>query len=323
MPATQFDPDDYRMTVGEHLEELRSRLVWSLLGYAILLILCLVFARDHVLPWFCAPLFETLQKYDINPQLVADEVSEGFMVYLQVSMICAAAFAGPWILYQLWQFVAAGLYPKERKYVTKYLPLSITLLISGMLLVYFFVLPWTLDFFIGFSIGIPIPGQSHVVTTAPTSQPALIVPSFPGEPEKKLERMMWFDESIQQLKFVYRNKVRVISFGSSELLRPEITIDKYIDLVISMLISFGLAFQLPLVVLALAKIGIVEVSALKAGRRYVYFAMSIVAAVITPGDVITATVALMVPLILLYELGIWLARGTESTWERDTSERSE
>jgi len=62
------------------------------------------------------------------------------------------------------------------------------------------------------------------------------------------------------------------------------------------------------VVLALAKIGIVEVSALKAGRRYVYFAMSIVAAVITPGDVITATVALMVPLILLYELGILLAR---------------
>jgi sec-independent protein translocase protein TatC len=51
--------------------------------------------------------------------------------------------------------------------------------------------------------------------------------------------------------------------------------------------------------------------------------MSIVAAVITPGDVITATVALMVPLILLYELGIWLARGTEWTWERDTSERSE
>ena len=129
--------------------------------------------------------------------------------------------------------------------------------------------------------------------------------------------MLWFDEEIQQLKFVYNNKIRVISFGSSELLRPEITIDKYIDLVISMLISFGLAFQLPLVVLALAKIGIVEVSALKAGRRYVYFAMSIVAAVITPGDVITATVALMVPLILLYELGIWLARGTESAWDRE------
>jgi sec-independent protein translocase protein TatC len=311
MPPKQFDPDDYRMTVGEHLEELRTRLVLSLLGYGIILILCLVFARDYVLPWFCEPLFTTLLKYGINPQLVADEVSEGFMVYLQVAMICAAAFAAPWILYQLWQFVAAGLYPKERKYITKYLPLSITLLISGMLLVYFFVLPWTLEFFIGFSIGIPIPGQSHVITSVPSTQPAMIVPTIPGEPAIKQERMLWFDDESQQLKFVYRDKVRVISFGSSDLLRPEITIDKYIELVISMLISFGLAFQLPLVVLALAKIGIVEVSALKAMRRYVYFAMSIVAAVITPGDVITATVALMVPLILLYELGIWLARGTE------------
>ena len=79
-------------------------------------------------------------------------------------------------------------------------------------------------------------------------------------------------------------------------------------MVLGMLIIFGLSFQMPLVVLALERIGIADVSALKAGRRYVYFVLVIVAAVITPGDVITATVALMVPLNLLYELGIWLAQ---------------
>ena len=63
-----------------------------------------------------------------------------------------------------------------------------------------------------------------------------------------------------------------------------------------------------LVVLALERIGIADVAALKAGRRYVYFVLVIIAAVITPGDVITATVALLVPLILLYELGIWLSQ---------------
>ncbi|HQY89818.1 MAG TPA: twin-arginine translocase subunit TatC, partial [Tepidisphaeraceae bacterium] len=71
---------------------------------------------------------------------------------------------------------------------------------------------------------------------------------------------------------------------------------------------FGVSFQLPLVILALARIGILDVTELKAMRKVVYFVLVIVAAVITPGDVFTATIALTVPLILLYELGIWLAR---------------
>ena len=75
-----------------------------------------------------------------------------------------------------------------------------------------------------------------------------------------------------------------------------------------MLLTFGLSFQLPLVVLALVRIGIVDIDQLKAFRRYVYFAITILAAAITPGDVITATILLMIPLIFLYELGIWLAR---------------
>jgi sec-independent protein translocase protein TatC len=70
---------------------------------------------------------------------------------------------------------------------------------------------------------------------------------------------------------------------------------------------FGLSFQTPLVVMSLARIGIVEIDQLKSMRKYVYFAMAIVATVITPGDVITASLALTVPLCLLYELGIWLA----------------
>jgi sec-independent protein translocase protein TatC len=74
------------------------------------------------------------------------------------------------------------------------------------------------------------------------------------------------------------------------------------------LVVFGLSFQMPLIVLALERTGIADIAALKAGRRYVYFALVVIAAVITPGDVITATMALLVPLILLYELGIWLAQ---------------
>ena len=79
MPPKQFDPDDYRMTVGEHLEELRTRLVLSLGGYALILILCLVFARDHVLPFFCAPLFTTLQKYDRRARAFDDHAGKRFL----------------------------------------------------------------------------------------------------------------------------------------------------------------------------------------------------------------------------------------------------
>ena len=89
-----------------------------------------------------------------------------------------------------------------------------------------------------------------------------------------------------------------------------ITMSKYIDMVIGLLLAFGLCFQLPLVVLALNRIGILDIATLKAARRIVYFLMSIVAAVIIP-EVITGMLALMIPLILLYELGIFLAWWSE------------
>jgi len=111
-----------------------------------------------------------------------------------------------------------------------------------------------------------------------------------------------------RLKIVINGVPRVIAINSNQLIAPEIKLSTYIDLVVGMLITFGLAFQLPLVVLALERIGIIEVAVLKSARRYVYFGMSILAAAITPGDVITATVALIFPLCALYELGIWLAK---------------
>src|SRR5688500_8907648 len=237
--AAEFDPDAYRMTVGEHLEELRSRLIRALVGFFIILIVCLIFSKSYVFTAFCAPLTKVQEKYDISPQLVTGEVGEVFMVYIKISIITAAALSAPWMLYQLWLFVAAGLYPAERKYITRYLPLSIILLISGMMLVYFLVLPWTLDFFIGFGMGIPQPGQVEAPTTAPTQPFILQIPSVTGEPARKVDKQLWFDTVDQQLKFFVNGKVRVISFGSAELVRQEFTLSHYIDLVVAMLIAFG------------------------------------------------------------------------------------
>jgi sec-independent protein translocase protein TatC len=316
-----FDPDLYRMTIGEHLEELRSRLMYGLIGFSVALVFCLVFAKSHVVPAFCRPLVNALVAEDINPQLIVDELGEGFMVYITISLISAAAISSPWFLYQLWQFVAAGLYPNERKYVTRYLPVSIVLLISGMLFVYFLVLPWTIEFFLEFNGGFELP---HVAPVAAVVDPAPAaaaatpppagglqvaeIPQFRGDPPKVSEGHIWIDSDEGKLKLFFGGKVRVIGINSPNLIAQEYKLAHYIDLVVAMLLTFGLSFQLPLVVLALERIGIVEVAALRAGRRYVYFAMVVIAAIITPGDVVTATVALIVPLIGLYELGIWLAR---------------
>ena len=106
---------------------------------------------------------------------------------------------------------------------------------------------------------------------------------------------------------VDKGDLRVIPFGPSNLLSPHLSLPEYIDLVLTTLLTFGLCFQLPLVVLTLVRIGIVPVATLRKSRRYVYFGLVVLAATMTPGDVITAMLALTLPLVLLYELGIFLA----------------
>lgn len=307
MPPNQYDPDEYRMTVGEHLEELRRRLVLSLIGFIIAICLCFWFAPQIVI-YFCLPLTDALAANEMSAQLVWDEVAEGFMVVIQITLITAFAISSPWILYQLWQFVAAGLYPNERKYVTKFLPLSIVLLISGMLFVYFFILPWTLQFDIGFSSKIGLYLSHPAPTTAPVKRaaPPVILPEYDGSPDDPMPNEIWIDRQQKQVKIFHGGQSRSIPFTSNNLLRPEYKVSKYIDLVIAMLLAFGLCFQLPLAVLALERIGIIEIDQLKESRRYVYFGMAIVAAMITPGGDLISMLGLTGPLILLYELGIWL-----------------
>ena len=305
-----LDPDDFRMTVGEHLEDLRRRLFLALIGYVAVLVVCFLYG-EQVISLFCAPLVEVLERRDINPQLVFDEVGEGFMVFIQISMISAAAIASPWILYQLWQFIAAGLYPNERKYITRYLPLSIGLLIGGLLFVYFMVLPWTLDFLIKFGTDIPAMRRGGGDITVPVLIEKVgqaNVPVFNGNPPQAANGDLWIDSTRGQLKMMYGGHVRVIAIRSEKLLAAEIKLSTYIDMVVTMLLIFGLSFQLPLVVLTLERIGIVEMETLKSARRYVYFILAIASAVITPGGDIPTMLLLTIPLCGLYELGIWLAK---------------
>jgi sec-independent protein translocase protein TatC len=303
-----FNPDDYQMSIGDHLEELRRRILLGIAGLIPAALVCLLFGRQ-LLGFLCRPLLQTLQRYDINPQLSSLQISDAFMVYMKVSLIAATAIAGPWIVYQLWQFVSAGLYPRERKYVTKYIPLSIVLLFCGMLFVYYVVLPFSLQFFIAFTADFPLqlPDVTSSSRAASTTQPT-VIQAIAGNPAHPTDFQIWFDTRQHRLKIFTGGNIRVIPFGPDNLLATSFTLPDYLDLVLQLLLTFGLAFQLPIVVMALAKIGLVEISTLQHWRRYVYLGLSMLAAALAPGDVVTATIALLVPLILLYELGIFLAK---------------
>ncbi len=326
----EYSPDDFRMTVGEHLEELRKRLILAIIGFGVALGICLWFGTD-VMRIFCQPLVDVLRNHDLPPQLINRDISSPFVVYINISLLCALVLASPWIVWQFWLFVAAGLYPHERKAVTRYVPLSIGLLVVGVLFVYFAVLPMTLEFFLGFGLAIPqadfntksptarvVPAPTTTASTAPTTAPstqpaAIMFPRFPvldGDPLNPPEGSYWYNTADRSLRTFVDGSVRTVLLISPSLVTPQVDLAEYIDLVFGMVVLFGLSFQLPLVVMALCKVGIVEQQALKDARKYVYFALAVLAAVITPGDVITASIALMIPLCLLYELGIWLGRSS-------------
>jgi sec-independent protein translocase protein TatC len=317
----EFDPESYRMSLGDHLEELRYRIFLGIGGMILAAAFCLIFG-ERVMSAFCWPLWNGYIKYGLDPQIITTSLTEGFVVYMQISLISAAAIAAPWMLFQLWQFVRTGLYATERKYVTKYMPYSIALLVAGMLFLYFLVLPITVNFLLRFSMGVPITGGGSQVDTRAATRPAVTpaIPTYKGDPPDPRPGELWIDSLQNRVKIRVGDDTRVLHIGNTNLISPMVSVQTYIDLVVQLLLMFGLTFQLPLVMLALVKIGIVNVAQLRKWRRAAYFGIAVLCGVVVP-DVVTGMIAMMVPLIFLYEGGILLALRVEK--QRAAAEAAE
>ncbi|MEM6560598.1 MAG: twin-arginine translocase subunit TatC [Planctomycetota bacterium] len=309
-----FDPDDFRMPVGEHLEELRGRLIQVLIGVVLATGVCLFFCRDYVLPTFCRPLVSAQLAAGVSPQTYFNTLPGPFTIFLKVSIICGIVVASPWVIWHFWQFVAAGLYPQERKAVTKYIPLSVLLTFAGVAIAYFFVLPVTLQFFLSFGLSIPPPGAQGSAT-APLAEGVTLpeVVLLAADPAEPTAGAQWFNTTESRLKIFDGTTTHVQQFAPTSLAAPLIQLPEYINLAMVMITVFGVAFQLPLVVLGLVAAGIVEPGDLRENRKYVIFGLAALAAIVTPADVMSMAL-LAVPLVLLYELGILLAaRGQKSS----------
>ena len=226
----------------QHLIELRDRLLHALYGIAAILAVLLFYpGPSRLYDLLAMPLVKALPE---GSRMIAVGVVSPFLVPIKVSVMAAVALSLPWILYQVWAFVAPGLYKHEKKLVLPLVAASTLLFYMGASFCYFFVF-----------------GQA-----------------FPA---------------IQKMA------------PMSVAVSPDI--EAYLDFVITMFIAFGVAFEVPIAVVILARMGIVTIAQLKAFRTYFVVAAAAVAGLVTPPDPVSM-IALLIPMVLLYEFGILAAR---------------
>jgi sec-independent protein translocase protein TatC len=225
-----------------HLIELRDRLIRASIAVGVCFgVLALWPGPSGLYDLLAAPLVANLPK---GTTLIATSVISPFLVPLKITLMAAFLLALPVVLYQVWAFVAPGLYTHEKRLVMPLVVSSTLLFFVGVAFCYFFVFGQVFKFIQGFA--------PKSITAAPD-------------------------------------------------------IEAYLSFVLTMFIAFGAAFEVPIVVIVLARMGIVGIDKLKAFRSYFIVLAFIVAAIITPPDIVSQ-LALAIPMVLLYEVGIWAAQ---------------
>jgi len=226
----------------QHLMELRDRLVKAAIAVGVALAVLALFPGPAALyDILAAPLVGSLPA---GGKLIATSVISPFLVPLKIMLMAAFLLALPVVLWQVWAFVAPGLYSHEKKLVLPLVISSTLLFFIGVAFCYFFVFGQVFKFIQSF---------------APKSIAAT----------------------------------------------PDI--ESYLDFVLSMFLAFGLAFEVPIVVIVLARMGLVSIDKLKGFRSYFIVLAFVAAAIVTPPDVVSQ-LALAIPMCILYEIGIWAAQ---------------
>jgi len=224
----------------EHLVELRARLVRGLLGLGVVLLALLPFSRT-LYTQLAEPLISQLP---IGQSMIAINPAGAFFAPLKLTFFVALFVAMPWLLYQLWAFVAPGLYAREKRLALPLLASSVLLFYLGCAFAYFLVLP----------------AVFHFLTT-------------------------------------FRPEVIAITPDANA----------YLDFVLALFFAFGGSFELPVAMVILVLMGWVTPAQFKEGRGYAIVGIFIIAAVLTPPDVVSQLM-LAIPMCLLYELGIHASR---------------
>lgn len=228
-------------TFLSHLFELRDRVIKSVLAIIVVFV-CLVYWAPDIFHWFAQPLLEALPA---GGKMIVTDVTGSFFVPMKVTMLVAFLIALPVVMYQLWAFIAPGLYLHERKLILPLVVSSYTLFIIGMAFAYFLVFPTVFKFMASYNA--PLGAEMST------------------------------------------------------------DIDNYLSFAMTTFLAFGITFEVPVVVVVLVRMGMVPLAKLKEIRPYVIVGAFVIAAIVTPPDVLSQLL-LAVPMTLLYELGLLIAR---------------
>jgi Tat protein translocase TatC len=316
-----LDLDPSRMSFGDHLEELRSRSIKALIGVALATVVSLIFAR-RLLSVLLQPVLAVLHAYGQRAQVQALGPPDTFVIYLKVGLLCGLILAMPWVLYQIWLFVAAGLYRHEQRFVRRFLPVSVGLFATGVLFLYFIVLPIVLSFFVRFTESLPMPevtpttlqkwliGHPTTESKLTTTQPSMTIPLLPGPPADAPPGSMWIDVHAERLNVQTDRGVLGVPLEGRTPISSRFGLNFYVSFILVLALAFGLAFELPVVVVFLVVARLMTTATLGKSRRYVIFVTFIVAAFLTPPDVLSQ-ILLAIPMIFLFEGGLFVARMIE------------
>ncbi len=141
------------MSFLEHLEELRRRIIWSVLSVLVAFLGCWYYA-DKIFGWMQRPIFEALSRHHLDTQLVYLNPTEPFNIYMKIGLMAGLFVASPLVLYQVWAFIAPGLYRHERRYVLPFMFSTVGLFLAGGYFGYRVVYPAALDFLVGYGAGL-------------------------------------------------------------------------------------------------------------------------------------------------------------------------
>lgn len=266
-------PDEVKMSLGEHLMELRRRVIFSIIAVVFCMLICLYFVRP-LLTFLARPVYNAVYQVETErrqhavalqtpagttpaavtpipagePLLVVLTPMESFTTGMKAALLAGFVIASPFVFYQLWLFVAAGLYPHERRIINLYVPFSVILFLAGASFCYSFVLKY----------GLPM----------------------------------------------------VINFGgfAYDLAKPTISLSASISFAITMMVVMGAVFQLPLLMMGLSRMGIAKPEMYTKYWRHAMVAIFIVAAILTPTADMFNQAAMAIPMMLLYWLGVLLAK---------------
>ncbi len=297
------------MPLGDHLEELRKRLILGLGGAIPVFVLALVFAKD-LMGILILPVQRALIAANQTPVMLATNFLETFGIYMHLAIVVTVLISSPWILFQLWQFVRPGLYSAERRFVYVLLPLSTVLTAVGVAFLYFAILPVILAFFIQFGAGIGADRAPKADVPPGIELPT--VPMLQADPSAPESGQMWVLPELRQLRIAVPSKSGVeilgISLSAATGIEQQYRISEYMKTFLNMTLGFALGFQTPVVVLLLGWAGLIDRRLLSRYRKQVMMACAVASAVLTPADP-GSMILLAVPLYLLFELGgvlLWL-----------------